>query len=287
MQKNERWNFVEKIIKVFPEFIPYPVISFFFIGIIYSIFIFLDIKVGYFDISKNIKLTILLALIWFQLSIIPYLLNNMRDSVRKTRDYYLDYDANDGFYTELKERFVKSKKYYIIVILTISPFLANDLIKLYFTNEVLFSVLEPQNMWSYILDIYSYGTGYLMLYLLSIILLIIVNTYWSLDRIEKGSIKHLPNIDLFNIERAGELMPFTNFVLLLIVSYFICTGLLMSYYITQPIALSLELLFIVILSSIGACLLFAELRTIGTIRRIIDTKIGRVLISLNWYPECH
>ena len=278
--KDDR-NFVEKLMNEFPNFLPYPVSSLIIVSIIYVIFLLLfpELRNVIFDFNNNLKFNLLLLLIWFQLSSIPYLIDKIRESICDLDGYCLTCENYQNFLVKFKIRFMESKFFYVVIIMTLSPFVINDFI---FQNNAFASFyIESNPILSYFRYAYGLLVPYFMLYLFSNILWIMINTHWVLSQIEMGAKENLVKIDLFNIERTGEQMPITNFVLLLTISYFICSSIIMCYYFTSPIQPLLVLSSIIIFSSFGACLLFAELRAINAIRQIVDMKVREEMNLLN------
>ncbi len=272
------WIWVEKIFKKIP--VPYPIVSLLIAGIIYLIFWFFSTKVVLFpwEFYHSFVASTLSILIAFQLAGIQYLLNNMEKTFRELSSYPKNKTSIDNLYVKLKHRFSRSYWYYVTVAAIIAPFVINDLTRILILHDGnTFYAAEP-TMWSFLLDIYNYATGYFMFFLLAIFLWIILNIILTLNEMRSDPYRYLIKIDIFNIDGIGGLGPLRDLISKVLIFYFISITLAIISYISPFSIFSYESIFLIILLLVGVAFF---LTGVGTIRKLLRDRIEDEINKIN------
>jgi hypothetical protein len=129
-----------------------------------------------------------------------------------------------------------------------------------------------------LLDIYNRFLEFFLLYLLSIILWIIYNISWMLDKISNPPHFKMLKIDLFDADKMGGLLPIRKLVLQFTVYYSLVIILaVLSYLIPRGFPLY-ENTFLIIIWIIGVVF---SVRGIYIITKMINGKIGFRVGSFN------
>jgi len=270
--KARDWNWIEKTFKRIP--VPYPLISFILFIISSLAFIFLLDKHGE-EVKCYLPMLVPACfLVAYELAGVQYFLNKIRflfgslETVPGCEDKVINMNYH------LKEKFTKSKLYYIILFLVIAPFGFD--IELFSGNNATF--------WSILLDILSLSITLLILYSMAIILWIIFNISWALSEIER-SYKHFINIDLFNIDKLGGLRPIRNLILNLVVFQFVAISLGIIAFINPNAPRYPECIYLIILFLITLNFFF---RGWYVIHNILKVKMERDIGTINeLYQQQH
>jgi hypothetical protein len=273
--------------------LPYPVISLFIGIIIYLIYAFFYFNVGplepYWE-KRSLTLLVLSAAIAYQITGIRFLLKKMKTIFLEFNSFYGIEAINDSeredepstinksltLYDITKNRFKKSRWFYVLLPLVIVPFYLIDSIRGIDINEILFrsysayynsfidrgledfqiaELIGPEKNIFMAYDIYSNLVGILFLILLSIIVWIIFNTAWGLS--DAGKIFSNTDTDISIFSLNNLLLSIRSDVLIIVAYYFICIALaIFSYpftgYLTFEVAFLLTLLLLgVILFLVG------------------------------------
>jgi hypothetical protein len=276
MPEEYSWIWVERIFKKIP--VPYPIVSMITAGIIFLIFVFFSTKVRYFNLEffHLLAVSTLSILIPYQLAGIQYLLNNIKRIFNDLKLHPKSKISIDDAYVNFKHRFTNSNWYYVIVASVIVPFTMTELIRILQGGRIFYFV-EP-TVWSFLLDIYNYATGYFMLFLLAIILWIILNIVWVLNEIGSDSYRYLIKINIFSIDKIGGLSPLRNFILKTTIYYIICVTLAIIYYINPFSNFSYESFFLIILLLVSIIFFLIGL---GTIRKLFRDRIDDEVNKIN------
>lgn len=258
---NEIW--IEKIFRKIP--IPYPIVSLFTAVIIFSIYWFFSTKIFYFpwDFVDRLVVSTLSILIALQIAGIQYVLNKIKKNFMDLLLFPKSVESVDDLYVKLEHRLYSSYWYYVIITFVIFPFILFELIHLFRGGETYYT-LEP-TVWSFLLEIYNHVIGYLVLFLLAIIVWIIFYIAWTFYKIRSDHCKHLMQIDIFCIDKIGGLKPLRNFVLQFLAFYFICITLAIISYISPDRIFSYNSFFLVILLLVGISFFITALKTIQTV----------------------
>lgn len=276
MSENNNRIWVEKLFQKIP--VPYPIVSLIVAGIIFSIFIFFSTKVHlllleFFHLLQISSLSILIA---YQLAGIKYLLNNMEKTFHKLVLPPKSEENVNDLYSNLEHRLTHSYWYYVTVASVIVPFIVIELTGILRGGRT-FYLVEP-TIWSFLLDIYNYATGFFMLFLLAIILWIIFNIVWLLNDIGSDSNRHLIKIDIFSFDNIGGLSPLKNFVLKATAYYLICITLAIITFISPFSNFSYESFFLIILLLVGVGFFLIGLETT---RKLFRDKIEDEINKIN------
>ena len=264
--KDRIW--IEKIFEKIP--IHYTIVSMIMAGIIYLIFILFSKKVVFFPLEffHHMEVLVLSFLIAFQFAGIQYLLIEMK----KTFNYLTN---SDDFNRKLKQEFYNSNWYYVVISSVIFPFIIIDVIDI-LQGGVTFYIVEP-TIWSFLLDIYNYGTTFLMIFLLAITLWIIIYISWVLNEIGNDSYRSIIKLNIFNIDRIGGLKPLRSLILKILFIYFVSIALAIIAYISPFSILISESFILMALLLVGVGFFFMG---VGTIRKIsrgrIEDKINMI-----------
>jgi len=271
---NEIWieSFFNKIKK------PYPFISLFIAVIIYIIYWFLSTKIYYFpwDFVDRLVVSTLSILIAFQFAGIQYVLTKIKKDFNGLFLLPNNIDSVDNVYVEFEKRFYGSYWYYVIVALVIVPFILFSIINIINGGNTYYT-LEP-TIWSFLMDIYNNVVGYLMLYLLAIILWIIINIAWIFIEIETGRFRKLMEVNVFAVDKIGGFKPLRNFILKYLIFYFICLTLAIISYISPDRFFSYESFFLIMLLILG---FYFFLLGLSTIQKIVKGKMKDEIDRIN------
>lgn len=117
MPEERNWMWIERIFKLIPKQIPYPVTYLVLAGLLLFIFWFLSRKVFFFpwDFYHQLEASALCILLAFQLTGIQYVLDDMKKTSREIRYYPENKEMIDELLKKFKQSFSASCKYYIII----------------------------------------------------------------------------------------------------------------------------------------------------------------------------
>lgn len=276
MSDEYSWIWIERLFKKIA--VPYPIVSLIAGGIIFSIYRLFSTKVSFFPWEKFhiLEVAALSILIALQLAGIQYILNDMKKTFRELKLYPEIGVSFDDLYVKLKHRFSSSYWYYLLVAAVIVPFIIIKMLDI-LGGGVTFYIVEP-TVWSFLLDIYNNVIGYLMLFLLAIILWIIFNIAWIFNEMDNDPYKHLIKIDIFSADGIGGLKQLRNFILKILTFYFVCITLAIISYISPFSILSYESFFLIILLLVGVGFFIMGL---GTIRKLLKGRIEDEINKIN------
>jgi hypothetical protein len=268
---------IEKIFKKIP--VPYPIVSILIAIILYSIYWFFSTKVYYlpWEFIDRLVTSTLCILIALQLAGIQYTINKMG---KKNFIDLLLFPKNvqiiDDLYVRLSYRFYRSNLYYVTLILVIVPFIIIQLTDIFGGAETFYT--SERTVWSLLLDIYNNFVGYLMLFLLSIILWIIFNILLTFNEIFRDQYRHLIEINILSIDKIGGLGSLRNSILKFLTFYFMCITLAIITYISPDSIYSYNSYFLIILLLFGVSFF---LICLGAIQKTVKGKIEYEINEIN------
>jgi len=282
MIDEDSWIWIEKLFKKIS--VPYPIVSIIAGSVTYLIYLFFSTKVVFLPWEKfhNLEVAALSILIAFQLAGIQYILNYMKETFRELKLYPKIGVSSDDLFVKLKHRFSSSYWYYLLVAAVIVPFIIIEVLDI-LGGGVTFYIVEP-TVWSFLLDIYNNVIGYLMLFLLAIILWIIFNIAWMINEIGNDPYRGLIKIDILSVDQIGGLKPLRNLILKTLTFYFVCITLAIMSYISPFNILSYESYFLIILLIVGVGFFIMG---VGTIRKLLKGRIEDEINKINERYQRH
>ena len=282
MMDEDSWIWIEKQFKKIPW--PYPIISIIAGSVTYLIYLFFSTKVVFLPWEKfhNLEVAALSILIAFQLAGIQNILNDMKKTFGNLEFNPKNDVSFDELYDKLKDRFCSSYRYYLLVAAVIVPFIIIDILDI-LSGGVTFYMVEP-TVWSFLLDIYNTVMGYLMLYLLAIILWIVFNIAWMLNKIGNNHYRRLIKLDILCVDKIGGLKPLRNLTLKTLTFYFVCITLAIIAYVSPFSILSYESYFLILLLIVGLGFFIMGIRTI---RKVLKGRIEDEINKINERYQRH
>jgi hypothetical protein len=259
--KDASWTWLEELYRRIP--LPYPVIAYFLFVLIYSVYWLFGTKVYWFEwnIYHNFQSLAVSLLIALLLAGMQLLLDKTRDTFRYIENIYEN--NKHTFYITFKNRFTESHGYRILLVSSvIAPFFILS------WNALPYYHVEPNNSWALALDIYGYLLLFLILFLLSEILWLIINVVWSINELGCISQAISAKINIFSI--GMKLRPIRNFLLIFVIYYFLVLALAISTYLGPANRFPYEVVFFSALLFLGAALFFVGLEAI---QRIINCRV--------------
>ena len=277
----DSWIGIEKQFKKIP--VPYPIISIIAGSVTYLIYLFFSTKVDFFPWEKyhNLEIAALSILIAFQLAGIQNILNDMKKTFVNLKSTHKKDESFDKLYDELKDRFCSSYRYYLLVAGVIVPFIIIDILDI--LSGKTFYMQEP-TVWSFLLDIYNNVMSYFMLYLLAIILWIVFNIAWMLNKIGNNHYRRLIKLDILCVDKIGGLKPLRNLTLKTLTFYFVCITLAIIAYVSPFSILSYESYFLILLLIVGLGFFIMGIRTI---RKVLKGRIEDEINKINERYQRH
>jgi hypothetical protein len=281
MREKESWIWIEKLFKKIP--VPYPIISIIAGSVTYTIYWFFSTKVAFLSWEKYhiLEVAALSILIALQLAGIQIILNDMKKTFGNLESNHENDVSFDKLYDELKDRFCSSYRYYLLVAAVIVPFIIIDILNIFSGKP--FYMVEPTR-WSFLLDIYNTVMGYLMLYLLAIILWIVFNIAWMLNKIGNNHYRRLIKLDILSVDKIGGLKPLRNLTLKTHTFYFVCITLAIIAYVSPFNILRYESYFLILLLIVGVGFFIMGLRTI---RKVLKGRIEDEINKINERYQRH
>jgi hypothetical protein len=185
-------------------------------------------------------------------------------------------------YDELKHRFSSSYWYYLLVAGVIVPFIIIKVLDI-LGEGVAFYIVEP-TVWSFLLDIYDILIRYLMLFLLAIILWIIFNIAWMINKIGKDPYRRTIKIDILCVDKIGGLKPLRDLILKTDSFYFVCITLAIIFYVSPFSIISYESYFLILLLIVGVSFFIIGIRTI---RKVLKGRIEEEINKINERYQRH
>jgi hypothetical protein len=266
--KEDNWSWVEALLNKIP--LHYLLFSWVLLFILYLIFVFFNFKVVTFKLFSckdqtfelhfwsNFTILAMCLLIFYQLSGIKYLLDNIRNAFLEIKlDQESKMNKND-LYNMLEYKFMDSHFYYLIIGLSIIPFIFIDLTRPWRGFEILQFYHLNQTTWSLLLDIYLYAVSYSINLLMGIIVWIIINITWMFSKLGNAIYRSRIHLDLLAADNIGGLGQLKNLVLKVFSYYFICISLAILTYINPFSFISYESIFFIMLFLIGICFVFTN-----------------------------
>lgn len=213
------WNSIERSFRSVP--LPYLLSSLIAGTVIYLIYAFFGTVVpeslyGYNGLN-NIFLSLLLAA---QLFGILYFLSRIRDRFGNLAINTDMTALSPSPIDQLRENFTKSKMFYWLVLLTFLPFLAIEVGAIYSGLKPFYYQDNP-TWWRLLLDVYNNILTYFMLYLFAILLWMIFNISFELNKINGKPHNESIKIALLNADKTGGLKPVKELILWFSVYYFL------------------------------------------------------------------
>ncbi len=137
-----------------------------------------------------------------------------------------------------------------------------------------FYLFVPSNQWALALDIYNHIIGYLVLFLLAIIVWRVINLIEIVNVLDSNT---SISVDIFHVDEMGGLRPLRNFILIVVSNYFIILTLAIISYISPADLISYEMVFLIILLLLGVILFVITLKTIrNLITRGLKQELGEI-----------
>jgi len=193
-------------------------------------------KTNVWNISDTIKIGSACFLVAFEVVGVRYFICNMR-KVFENLDHAPGCGENICNLKYQIEKQFKSRIIYIIIVMFLALFYGIDIIR----EESYFFSSYYDSIWAKLLDIFNFFITILILCSMAIIVWIIFNISWSLNKIEGD--KQIIKVDLFHADQVGGLEPIRDLILKLVVFQFISISFgIISF--LMPI-LYFEILFLV------------------------------------------
>lgn len=231
---------------------------------IFSIYIFFSTKLLYLplDFITLSEISIISVLIGSQFFGIKYFSYEIKSKLLGLKPNFKE-DQHQIYLDYLDEKFQKSKKYFLVLILIVFPFILFEILR--FEESVssgslplYYSYFEPSNNWAILFDVFNIIIRYLNLFLFAKIVWIMINLNIIVYELDKNP---YINIDIFNIDLAG-LNSMRGFIVLFITYFFIIISLLMSFNVSPKEFLSYETVFPYIVAFLGIILFISTKKTI-------------------------
>ena len=284
MPEDKSWSWIDGAFKKIP--IPYPYVSLIIFICCCLIYIILSVLVeslpDYHDWDANIKRKILITslLVAYGMAGVKYFIDNVRGIFEMMEPAPGCQKKIAALNIQLEDRFTKSKKFYIILILAIIPFYGIDLIRGEVRSYLLteYKLTGSLSIDSISLDIFNNIAALLILYTMAMILWIIFNTRWALRDLKGGSHGHIIKIDLFNVDDVGGLKQVRNLILKLVVYQFIAVSLAIINFIDPYKIMFHEIIFLSILFSITV---YFFISSWFIIQELLEAERGRNIDSIN------
>lgn len=258
--------------------------------IIFLILIFFTTKIRCFPLKFPTFLVLVSSsiVIGYQFGLIIYFISSMQSVFKKFEPLFQEKKFM-VFRDCVDKRFQRTGNYYFIIILVLIPFILLDLIEFFkwkFAEGPIppyFYLFEP-TFWSLLLDVVNNIFGYLMLFLLANVVWIVFNLILIVSVLDKA---HYLKADVFHIDQSGGLQPLRNYILFIVVNYFLIITLAMLSYISptasvlvfiSPTAIiSYEIIFLAGLLFLGVVLFFqTEKVIISLIDKSMECELRRI-----------
>jgi hypothetical protein len=283
MSKEDNLNWVESLFNRIP--LSYPIVSLIIIFVLYMVFAFISYML---DKDRPHLLAHLLALsmcitIAYQLGGIQYLMNTMKKIFFYWDSLFCETGCYD--YIEYKERFMGSNLYFVLILLTIVPFYLIDWIppfgsdlKTHFFELYLpvYSVQQYHNMWGLLLDVFDQTLGFLIIFLLAIIIWIMTNITWLLCGPKYIHGNYIPKINIFSTKM--RVLSIRSSILKVITYYFICISLATASYFNPMEFHIKEIGILLIFLLVGIIFFFLGL---NAIQQVLKSQVEFELDKIN------
>lgn len=221
MPEDNSWSWVEKALKKIP--IPYPFVSLILFISCFLVYKNLSGLVDGFpdyqnwDMDTRMNIIITSFLIAYGLAGVRYFIDNMRAVFSEIEPAQGCENKIDDLNDRLEKKFTKSKIFYLIYSLFLIPYIPIDL-----ESGMVYSYFRVEKTnWAIYLDIFNWTVTLLIIYLMTKILWIVLNTLWALKELESDPQRPIIKIDLFDADKVGGLKPIRDLNLKLIVYQFI------------------------------------------------------------------
>jgi hypothetical protein len=271
------WNWIERVFNSIP--IPHPLVSFFLVILLVSIYEIFSFKVKGFNWGFNkFDSFVLCVLIGFLILGDIYFLTGLRSMFGKITFLPGDQILGNDLLYKMQKNFTSSKLYYLsIIALVLVPFLGIKAIDFSKVGFGIFYYSEEPTYWAIALDFYDNLANFFSLYLLANILWIAVNISWAINIIGEEPFKSSIEIDLFTADKTGGLKPFKNFILLFTIYYFFIKVLAVISWLT-PMGLPVyQTIFLFIFWIIGVIFFIWGLFKIRNLfNGKIETEVNRI-----------
>jgi hypothetical protein len=267
MTENRSWIWMERAL--YKITLPVPVISLFIGTMILLLYWLFSRYVTFFEWSKMHQLASVTEsiLIAYQITGIFYLMLYSKRNFRALESFYAS--SEFSFCKILEDKFRRSYWYYLLILYIVTPiFIINGLNTPYFNDQ--------KDSFSLLLDIYNNILIFIIQFLLSTILWIILNIALSLREAGKKLGQSFIPKNLFNADL--KLKSLKSFILRVLIYYFICISLAITTYYTPTGFSYNETIFFIILLLIGAAFFFASL---DAIQAMMSSQIKRELEPIN------
>ncbi|MCK4240636.1 MAG: hypothetical protein KAX30_03365 [Candidatus Atribacteria bacterium] len=231
------------------------------------------------DFHTLLETSSLSILIGYQLAAIKYLFSNIKRTFDKLKPLFKDapfqtYSGNLG------KEIQKSKVGYTVILLIVIPFMLLEFSRFLSwkisvgPTPTYFYLFEQSNQWALALDIYNHIIGYLMLFLLAIIIWRVINLTEVVNALDSNT---SINIDIFHIDEMGGLRPLRNFILIIVSNYFIIITLAIISYISPRAIISYETVFLIGMLILGVIFFVLTLKTIrNLINKGLKFELGKI-----------
>ena len=206
--------------------------------------------------------------------------SNIKPTFVTLKPLFRDAQKFQTYFVNLDKKLQNSKLYYFAIILIVIPFILLEFIRFWRWRisvgpiPLYFSLFEPFNRWAIALDIINHIFGYLMLFLLAIIVWIIINLIVIVNALDSNT---SINIDIFHIDEMGGLRPLRNFILIIVSNYFIIITLAIISYISPRAIISYETVFLIGMLILGVIFFVLTLKTIrNLINKGLKFELGKI-----------
>ncbi|HEY9206400.1 MAG TPA: hypothetical protein VIO58_10820, partial [Candidatus Methanoperedens sp.] len=211
---------------------------------------------------------------------IKYFFSKIKPTFFELKSLFRD-NQFQNYFNYVDKKFKKSKIYYFVTLLILFPFILLEIIRFWrWKNSdgpvpLYFSLTWPFSIWTIALDIINHIFGYLMLFLLAIIVWEIINLIIIINELD---INPSIEIDIFHIDEMGGLKPLRNFVAIIVSNYFLMITLAIISYISPREIISYETIFLIGMLLLGVILFII---TSKTIRNLINKGLRYELGKIN------
>jgi hypothetical protein len=184
------------------------------------------------------------ALIGYELAGVQYFINSIRNIIKSLDIYTENKEFVKLLQVGFRDRFIKSKIYYLIIMLVVIPFLIIDPIR---NKDYLFSSYILSN-WAIIIDLFNYIVTLLILSSMATILWIILNISFLVNQISFKPFKYFSRTSLFYCsDKVGTLYSIKNLILKLVTFQFIGITLSIITFLDPREIIYHEIIFLIIL----------------------------------------
>jgi hypothetical protein len=269
----------------------------------FLIYLFFTTKVNSLsDLNSLVVAAAMSILMGYQYASIKNTLFSIRSTFGKLSHLFKN-NQYQIFSVNLENKLHKSWRFYSTIIITFTPFVILELIKVRdwkqfheippfysTTNQALIS-LKTETIWLALFDLFNNVSEYLILFLMSVIIWIMIELTLITKELKE---KYEVNIDMFDVDETGGLKPLRSLALSVVSNYFIIISLaIISYnpvsfipiYTYNYVSIVPEIIILILMLLISIILFII---TQKTIRELVDkgVKLELKRINLKYKETC-